>query len=224
MIRTRLISAFLLITMIVACSKKKGDEPVDLGYDYFPIQTGATWIYKVDSLVYDDNTGHTTIDTFTYEYKEQITGTFTDVSGKIGQQLSRYYKLSDTDEWVQVNSWTLLRTEFNAEKVQENTRLVKLVFPLELNKRWNPNMFNAMGEEEYKVTFYNEPYATEATQYSSALMVTHEDEENAIEEIKRYEIYARNAGLVYSLSDSINTQTNGSRGYRFRLTLKSFTP
>jgi hypothetical protein len=50
------------------------------------------------------------------------------------------------------------------------------------------------------------------------------DELNAIEEIKREEVYARNIGLVYLLSDSINTQVNGSRGYRYRLTLKTYTP
>jgi hypothetical protein len=225
MINSRLVAVFVLFAVASACSKK-GDDPssVDLGYEYFPAQTGATWIYHVDSLVYDDNTGETTIDTFAYEYKEQITGTFTDVSGKTGQYVTRSFRMHDTLPWEQGNIWTILKTELNAQRTEENTRYVKLVFPLESRKTWNGNLFNNLGEEEYSVETYNEPATVGASSYEQTMKVLQKDEENAIEEIKKYEIYARNVGMVYMLSDSINTQVNGSRGYRFRLTLKSYTP
>lgn len=226
MMRIRLPFVFLLMFMVYSCSRKNHDDgaSIDLGYNYFPVQTGATWIYRVDSIGYDDNSGHTIIDSSRYEYMEQITGTFMDVSGKTGQYVTRSYRMSDTDDWVPAHTWAILKTELNAQKVEENIRYVKLVFPLAADKKWNGNLYNNLGDEQYAVEFYDQPFSPGALSFGQTLKVVQRDEENAIEEIKRYEVYARNTGLVYLLSDSINTQVSGSRGYRFRLTLTSYTP
>jgi hypothetical protein len=225
MMYTRLICGFLLVSAIVACSRKDDDpSSVDVGYDYYPVNGGATWVYRVDSFAYDDNTGETTIDTFVFEYREQISGTYTDVNGGTGQFVSRSFKRQEAGEWEPVNAWAVLKTNLNAQRVEENVRFVKLVFPLENNKTWNGNLYNNLGEEEYSVEAFDEPLSLGAATYGHTLKVLHKDEENAIEEIKRYEIYARNVGMIYSLSDSINSQVNGSRGYRLRFTLKSYTP
>ncbi len=211
--------------MIVACHKSSDkDEVVDLGYAYYPVQVGATWIYQVDSLVYDNNAGFTTIDTFTYLYKEQVVSAYTDLEGKPAQYLNRFFKFTDTTDWVESNRWTLSQSALNAQKVQENIRFVKLVYPLDKQKKWNGNMYNALGEEEYEVMEYDVPKTVGGIAYDKTLTVLQKEELNAIEEIKRSEIYARNIGLVYLLSDSINTQVDGSKGYRFRLTLTSYTP
>jgi hypothetical protein len=214
----------LLSSLLVACSdSKSGEDSVDLGYNYFPTQVGATWIYKVDSLVYDDNSGQTTIDTFTFEYKEQITGNFIDVSGETGQYISRYVRYNDTVLWIPLNQATQIRTALNAQRVQENIRYVKLVFPLEKNKKWNGNLYNALGAEQYTFSYTDNSLTLGSTNYPLTSKVLQQNEVNAIEEIVRYEIYARNIGLVYALSDSINTQVSGSRGYRYRFSLTSFT-
>jgi hypothetical protein len=226
----RFILILLLSVLVVAC--KTENEVVDLGYNYFPTHVGATWVYHVDSFGYDDNSGTTKIDTFAYEYKEQITGVYIDVNGKTAQIVDRFYKMADTMPWQKVNSSQILRTELNAQKVQENVRYVKLVFPLEKYKKWDGNLYNSLGEEFYECTSFDEAATVGNIPYSQTLTVQQVDELNAIEEIKRTEIYARNIGLVYFLSDSLNTQTDfnvnppveKTRGFRYRLTLKSFTP
>jgi hypothetical protein len=220
----RYIFFIAVIILINACSKNEEVKPVDLGHNFMPVQIGATWVYTIDSFAYDDNAGFTTIDTFTYLYKEQITGTFTDVTGHTAQLISRYYKLADTLDWMQANTWQLLKNELTLQRVEENTRFVKMVFPLAENKRWNGNMYNALGEEEYKVLSYDKPMQIGNTLYNQTMWVQHKDEENFISEIKQYEIFARNIGMVYRLSDSLNTQVNGSRGFRLRHTLNSYTP
>jgi hypothetical protein len=178
----------------------------------------------VDSLVYDDNSGQTTIDTFAFQYKEQITGTYTDVTGETAQQISRSFRFSDTLPWTPLNQSLQLRTALNAQKVVENTRYVKLVFPLERNKKWNGNLYNALGSEQYQLNYLDQAATIGAITYPFTAKVTQLNEVNAIEEIIRYEIYARNVGLVYALSDSLNTQLSGSRGYRYRFTLIAYTP
>src|SRR4051812_11269972 len=124
----------ILSLAIAACKNDTDDEPVDVGYSYFPTQVGATWIYNVDSITYDDNTGHTTIDTITYQYKEQITGSFVDGAGNTAQLVSRFYRDHDTLLWTRVTNSTVYQTALNAQRVNENIRYVKLVFPLEKSK------------------------------------------------------------------------------------------
>lgn len=209
----------------MACSDSEPEEEnVDLGYNYFPTQMGATWLYKVDSLVYDDNSGQTTIDTFVFQYKEQITGSYVDVTGETAQQVSRFYRYNDTLPWTALNQWTQMRTALNAQKVEENTRYVKLVFPIERNKKWNGNLYNALGTEQYVVSYVDQASTVGTTAYPLTVKVQQLNEVNAIEEIVRYEIYARDIGMVYALSDSLNTQLSGSRGFRYRFTLTSYTP
>jgi hypothetical protein len=218
------ILVYTYIISLVACTQQTEPDAVDLGYDYFPSQIGATWIYQVDSLVYDDNSGFTTIDTFIYQYKEQITGTYINGSGKTEQLVNRYVKKVDTLNWEQLNTYTLLKTDLNAQKTIENIRFVKLVFPLTLNKKWDGNAYNSLGNEEYVVSAFNTSQTIGSSIYDNTLTVIQKNENNAVEEIKRAEIYARNIGLVYLISDSINTQVGGSRGFRYRLTLTSYTP
>ncbi|MES2778553.1 MAG: hypothetical protein V4651_01530 [Bacteroidota bacterium] len=227
---TRGILVLLISTFVISCSDSKSDEEnIDLGYNYFPTQVGATWIYDVDSLIYDDNTGQTTIDTVTYQYKEQITGVYKDVTGETAQLISRYYRYSDTLPWTVLNQSTQMLTALNAQRVQENTRYVKLVFPLAKNKTWNGNLYNALDAAPYKVSYLDEQLIVGNTSYPLTVKVQQKNEENAVKEIIRYEVYARNVGLVYSLSDSLDTQYTLSgdpltRGYRYRFTLVSYTP
>jgi hypothetical protein len=218
-------SLFIFLSCaLVACKPDSGDETVDVGYAYFPVQVGATWVYDVDSISYDDNTGSTVIDTISYQYKEEITGTFKDATGKTGQLVSRYFRDRDTMPWIRVANATLLLTELDAQKVQENIRFAKLVFPLGNEKKWNGNAYNQLGKEEYEITSFDATRSMGGKVYDKTLNVLQEDELNAVDEIRREEVYARNTGLIYLVSDSINTQISGSRGYRYRLTLKSFTP
>jgi hypothetical protein len=207
---------------ILACKPAPPEEDIYLGFRHFPTEVGAKWIYDVDSLAYDDNTGSTTIDTFKYEYKEEIIGTFLDVSGKTAQIISRAYRQMDTDQWIPANNATLLITDLNVQKVQENIRYVKFVFPLQLNNSWNGNLYNTLLEEQYRITKTNETFHIGLSNYWESFTILQVDELNAIEEIKREEVYAIDVGLVSLISDSINTQVSGSRGYRYRLKLKEF--
>ncbi len=215
----------LTAVMAVACSKPAADTtPVDLGYNYYPLATGDTRVYHVDSIVYDNNSGFTTIDTFTYFYKETVGEIFTDLAGKQNRMIHRYFRWSDTLPWTEANTSTALINELQVQRVDENTRFVKLVFPPEKAKIWNGNMFNALPPENWQITALDEQVKVGSITYPQTMQVVQKNEINFIEEIVRYERYARNIGMVYLLSDSINTQVEGSRGYRYRLTLLSFTP
>ncbi len=217
-------------SLIISCKKNDSTTTVDTTYNYFPNTLGATWIYEVDSFGYDDNSGSTKIDTLYYQYKETITENFIDAEGKPAQKLARFYRKNDSDTWAFANNWVVSRDNLRAQKIQDNIRFVKLVFPLNLSSYWNGNLFNNLGSNTYFVEDFDQPSIINSTSYDKTLKVKRDSSVNAIEEIRQYEIYARNFGLIYFQSDSINTQPipndpNGktkSRGYRYRLKLKSF--
>ncbi|MCU0443120.1 MAG: hypothetical protein MUE96_12040 [Bacteroidia bacterium] len=214
--------SLLVAIAVVSC---KPDDPndvgTDLGYDYYPYQRiGSKWIYAVDSLVYDDNSGSTQVDTFRYQYMEEVGSEFTDDAGITNYQILRYYKFADSLPWVQVNAAVSQRNSLRAERVDENVRTVKLVFPPTEGKRWNGNMFNANSPLTYRIQWYEQPYYL----YDQTIYVEQIKENNFIDTINRYEVYARNIGLVWFFSDSINTQETGSRGYRFTYRLMTHIP
>jgi hypothetical protein len=226
---------YFLLLFIAACygwsCKKQSDESssIDVGYNYFPVNVGHELVYDVDSIVYDDNTGSTTITPYSYQYKEVIAATIIDDIGREAQRVDRFFRQNDTSPWQVANSWIVSRDNVSVQKVQENTRYVKLLFPLKQNKVWDGNIYNGKGEEDYSIQYLDQPYELNGVTYSKTAKILQVDDINAIEEIRRHEIYARNIGMIYFQSDSINTQRKDSpavgtksRGYRYHLTLKSY--
>lgn len=215
------ILALCCLCVLAACSKDKEVTP-EQGYDYFPVETGRTWIYHVDSIAYDDN--NNSVDTFTFEYKQVVGASYADDEGKTAWIMHRYFRPNDTVEWHAANNWIMQIDNLRAQQVQENTRFVKMIFPLSKRSEWNGNMYNALDPEYYTYEYLNEPGASGNFSFDKTLRVNQSDINNAIEEIVRYEVYAKGVGMIYFLSDSINTQSSGSRGYRYRLTLTSYQP
>ncbi len=206
------------LSLLLACSKSNDeDTTVDVTYTYFPLSQGMQWLYQVDSLVYDDNTGHTTIDTFIYKYKEVVG----EAIGNTEEfRLYRYFQQNDSAIWTESNAWVIGKNNFAATKNHENRKYMKLSFPLKEGKTWNGNLYNSKEAQEFEAVNFDKPFGN----YAKTVQVNHFHEENRIEEIRRYEVYARDIGMIYSLSDSLNTQEKGTRGIRYRLTLLSFVP
>lgn len=214
---------FGLVSLIWACSESDDNTTtIDLGYNYYPVAPGSTWIYQVDSLAYDDNTGKTNIDTFSYEYKEVIQSVVrSNGDGSYDEWLvDRFYRYADTLDWNQANSWRIIKTPEKLNKIEENISFTKLVFPLASRKEWNGNMANQRDKEMYTVKFFDMPFGN----YPQACKIEQLREENLIEEMVREEVYARQVGMVYAINDSLNTQVKGTRGYRIRKQLKQYTP
>ncbi len=216
---------FLLSTIIVLAACNRNDDLVgvpQIGTAYFPLKLGSIWVYKVDSIAYDDNGPKQAIDTFYYQYKEQITEVQTDDTGQPLYLVSRFFRQNDSDTWQQVRNYSAQIIDNKVQRVEENTRFVKLVFPIKSRNTWNGNMFNAKGTQIYKLIDFEFPYTVQSSFYKS-IKVEQVNILNFIEEIKRYEKYAENIGLVETLYDSLNTQSTGTKGFRLRINLVSFT-
>lgn len=216
--------AFSALLFLAACNRNSDDvtRAGSPGTEYFPLKTGSAVVYHVDSIAYNDNGPQQEIDTFMYQYKEEVGEPFTDDAGKASYPVHRFYRQHDSDEWVAARGYTAQVVDNTAQRVEENIRYLKLVFPLRERNSWNGNLYNTLGIQSYKLVTFKTPYLIHTTAVPS-IKVQQSDIENFIEEIKRYEVYAENIGMVELLYDSLNTQDSGTRGFRYRLKLMSYT-
>jgi len=195
--KENIIIYLLLVTVIFSgysCKKKSSDKPF-LGFGYFPVEKGNFIIYQLDSFYYNDFTGG--IDTFRFEVKEKISDVFLDAENRNTARIERFYRKSNSDEWVIQDVWTANLTPSTAEKTEENQRFVKLTFPLKSNSVWDGNRFNTQGNQNYKVEKIHQSMTLNSIPFDSVAMILQKADSNLIRKDWSREIYANKIGLVY---------------------------
>lgn len=218
----------LVVSGIYSCKKDPETTPVDIGYNYFPDEVGRYIIYQVDSITQDDIVE--TRDTTRYLLKELVESTFIDNSGRPTMRIERYKKMYnpavpyDSMPWVISDIWTANRTATTAEKVEENIRYIKLVFPVVKGKEWNGNAFNTLGQQEYEMIAVDQPEAINNLSFDSVITVKQLLNDNAIEYISEEEKFAKHIGLIYKKQYSLywGGSPADSIGYRFTQKIISY--
>ena len=183
-----------------SCKKDTGTTP-DVGYSYFPNTVGRYVVYDVDSVVYDDFLQDTLY--YKFRIKEKAESVYADNSGRPTIRLERYRKMYDANKsydsipWTLKDIWAENRTATAAEKVEENIRYVKLIFPVEKGATWNGNSFNTFSEWKYKYTTVDKPAVYGNLNFDSTVFVTQTDYQDLIQKKYYVEVYARNVGMIY---------------------------
>jgi len=207
----------LSLLLITAC--KKESVLVNMHYDYFPVETGTWIIYDVDSIYYNDFTQ--TVDTFYFQVKEVIESTFTDNEGRLAQRIERYYRPHADSVWQIKNVWYANRTAKSAERVEENVRVTKLIFPVIKDEKWNGNAANTLGGITY--SYKDVHYSTTVNNhlFDSCIAVQHENELTIFTQKFSEEIYAKHIGKIYRNHINLNKLADGTITSGFRYTYKA---
>jgi hypothetical protein len=199
----------MIIAGLTSCKRDPSPAP-DLGFNYFPDAVGSYVVYDVDSSFYDNYPVVKT--TVKYQLKEKIQSIFTDNEGRPTIRLERYIKKYDplvpysAMEWKLRNVWTENKTLKNVEKVEDNVRYIKLIFPVSTEESWNGNAKNTNPEEEYKYGFYDLANKIGNIGFDSVLQVDQNDVSSLVHKTFAEEKYARNAGLVYKRFIDVDSQ------------------
>jgi len=214
--------AFLpLICILIFYSCKKEVEIVNLHYDYFPIKTG-TWVaYNVDSIAHNDFT--LTVDTFNFQVKEIIESQFLDNEGRPTQRIERYYRNNADSSWTLRNVWVANRTERDAEKVEDNIRYIKLIFPVVKNAKWNGNSANTLDEVRYEYKNIHSAYTLNSMNFDSCLVVQHENELSLFSDKFSEEVYANHIGNIYRKYVNLAKLSDGSIKSGYDYSYKAFS-
>lgn len=222
-----IVLSILLFT--TACKESSIDGGnYQAGYEYFPLQIGQEQVYDVDCVVYDDF--RDTILTYTYQKKQLVADSFVDASNQLQHLIHWFYRTNDSAQWSFYRAGTATLRPYTAEVMENNERVVKLVFPVVAGKEWDGYMFSTRtGETDFFYRSLQKTFSSPAGNFTQVAEVIHEDDSNLIEKRFRTEWYAPLRGLVYKQIDSLETQFNAqgqpeTKGYRYFQRLRSFSP
>lgn len=222
----------LSISFILSCKKKT------ISYDsktsYFPTIVGNWIIYDVDSTYYNSFTQTSTKHQF--QLKEVIAYSFKDAMNEDAYVLERFERDSITQNFKFVNKWVVKSKNNKAEKVEENQRFIKLVFPINKNETWkgnaylqvDPNDDNSkfLTDWDYKYTNVDEQQSFGSLSFDSTITILqHEDYIVRLQKTFYKEMYAKNVGLIYYQHTFLEQQPSDptwQSGFDVKATINSF--
>lgn len=200
------VCSFLVVSTVTSCKKEK-EPPVDFKYEYFPVRVGQYSIYEVDSTVYDNFSD--SIYNYIYQIKEIYESEYYDNQNRLTYRIVRYYRKTASDDWQVQHVWAVNRTNLTAERVENNIRTVNLRFPVKNGLMWNANVYNSNGEQNFEISNLDIPYLLGSQTYDTTLtLVQQADTGNLISYKYKFEIYAKNVGLVYKEINDVEDQKN----------------
>ena len=204
----------LALATLMSCDNEIEMLDVDRGEAYFPLIPGQWTEYRIDSVIFDDAPGGNIKEFYTSFLREEVADFLVNTSGDTIYRLERYYKVDESDPWQLLDVWSATKSRTEATKTEENLKFLKLNFPVQVDKRWNPLIYvhENIDEEEVQVgtetirmyRFWESTIdaVDESGQVgdfdfnASLLEVTHVDDDNELTRRYSKEIYARNLGLV----------------------------
>jgi hypothetical protein len=174
------------------------------GYDYFPLEKGRYSIYEgIDSVF---SLSIPKLEVKHYQLMEVMADASLDLAGDTVYRLERFSRPDAASPWTLDSIWTarLLRTPDakainRAVRTENNIAIIKLVFPLEENKSWNPLLLsgNDLSQEPSVYTMKAVTKAFRDYPQSMTVVQNQDTSANQVNQRKYLEVYAPQAGLVY---------------------------
>lgn len=182
----------LAVLLLFGCKKKQVPH---FHKEYFGLLEGRYVIYDVVEIVHD----HALLqhDTSYYQLKTLWGDVVLDNEGREANEFYRYKRNSPSDPWVLTDLWTGIIDGIRAELIEENQRVVKLVFAPSLNKNWDANAYNTSGEMNCYYRAIHQDTILNGITIDSTLVVEQDRFTSLIDTVFMYEMYAKNTGLVY---------------------------
>ncbi len=188
----KLVFILVLIGLLFGC-KKSNNQAAKMYYTYFPTEINSWVEYEARSIIHVDALGSDT----TYFYlKEIITEEFIDNQGRTTYRVERFEKDSLDQEYELKDVWYSNITQTTAEKVEENVRFTKMIFPVSENKTWDGNANNTIGKWSYQYDSLHLPRTYNSLDFDSTVLVSQIDNVNPFQRQQAYEVYANYVGLV----------------------------
>ncbi len=209
-LKTYIVCVFSVF-LLLACTKKQNEEAPDIGSDYFPGTKGSYIVYDVDSTAYTA----LPVDTIHAKFliKEMIDSVFADNQGRPTLKIVRYKKTYSPTipysqmSWEIQDVWAANKTVSTAEVVEENTRFIKLIFPVKSGKTWNGNAQNTIGEWNYKYENVDEALTINNLSFDKTLVVNQKYYPTLISYQRYTEKYAKGVGMIYREITDVKSNT-----------------
>jgi len=195
MFRHYKLLSVLAILVIGGYSCKKDQVNYDLHFGYFGLIPGRYVDYDVVEIKHDvaQAIQH---DTLRYQLRTWIGDTIIDNEGRVAREFVRFKRANASQSWVQTDIWTAIIENNRAELVEENQRMIKLVFAPTDTKEWNPNAFNSYDELTAYYRDIHKPSVMGTMHFDSTLVVEQENFFSLIDYRRKYDVYSKKVGLI----------------------------
>ncbi|WP_242928209.1 hypothetical protein [Pontibacter vulgaris] len=209
------LSLVLATAFIAGCDDKFAElDPSTAGYDYYPLEVGDYRIYDVTNIRFLHNVGDTT----RFQMRELVDTTFIDQTNTVNYKIIRSIRADDNSEWQEDSVMVVTKSLTNVILTKDNTKYVKMVFPVKEGKKWAADMYNThtIPEEKrndfmsdrdpFKIkepsTFIDvdKPYSVGGKSYTNTVTIIQGTPIDPIMGIDdRKEVYAKGIGRVYRI-------------------------
>ncbi|MGV3632520.1 MAG: hypothetical protein ACO1O6_15030 [Bacteroidota bacterium] len=190
--KNHFVFGFILLFTLGSC--KKDDNDVDFHHEYFPMETGTFAEYTVTRIFHDDVSNiH---DTTVYQLKTVVSDTVIDNEGRVARKFERYVYDDLLQEYKIKDVWTVIIDQERLEVVEENQRVIRLVFAPTLSKEWDMNAFNSYDPVMLYYKNIHKPYTVGAQTFDKTVTVEEDSTLNLIQYKRKYEVYAQEVGLI----------------------------
>ncbi len=215
----RLLRSFALIVMIVllfGCKKESETLSLSPLSDYYPLQTGKSFMYRLDSTLYLSFGSNVKV--VSYVAKDSIINTFMDNNNRTSYTVYRY--TTDTllqNPWQYKSAYYITPTSKSIEVLDDNNhRFIKLTMPLLEANAWKGNSYLDTRSSDAAITYLynwnytyqdvNLPYTTQAGTFDTTVTVLQQDNtfpegdfdpNNYQQRNYSVEVYAKGVGLIY---------------------------
>jgi hypothetical protein len=191
-IRLLIIYTAMLLFFQTACKKK--EQEVDFRFGYFGFTEKKFVDYNVTEILHDDPVAiH---DTTRFQLRTVIGDTVIDNEGRIARKFLRYVRNTSADSWQLKDVWTAIIDGYRAELVEENQRVIKLVFAPTYEKTWNINAFNMFAVKNVYYDFLHVENTMNGITFPQTIRVEMQSDQNMIQYKREYETYAEGVGLI----------------------------
>lgn len=192
-----IIGVGLFCLAFIQCNRIKTPIP-EYTERIFPIEVGQSQIYWVIDTTY--SVQDTLVDWF---YRKEVIGeTETDLLGREVYRLETFrseYDLGTNYEWKPERVWTVYKDDEFAERVVDNQRVLVLKFPVFPKIKWNGNLYNGEGEQEFKYQSIDTVLEVNGMEYDPLIFVLNSlpsDTTSLIKQRLAYELYSPGIGKV----------------------------
>jgi hypothetical protein len=210
------IVAVCVFFLLSACTKQTENYTSATISDYFPMQVGRTFLYRLDSTI-PAAFGSSLIVKY-YQAKDSIESTFADNQGRTSYRIFRYTRDTlATKPWQFAATYYATNTGKSLEYVDNNLRFIKLSLPIKEEFSWPAHTYidtrsqnttvSYLDSWNYQYQNVDEGYSVLNKTYDTTITILQKDETlpegqfnpTFPRQDRNYgvEVYAKGVGLIY---------------------------
>ena len=181
----------LIVTLSALLACKQDKQSVQFGYGYFGLEKGSYVEYDVMEIFHDNIS-----DTARFILKTVIGEEVEDNQGLMANKVFRYKYHPITCELLDARVWTAIIDGGRGEQIEENQRVIRLVFAVTNEKEWDINAYNTLDKQEAYYFDLNKEKTFNGFTFDSTVVVEYEDFFSLVDYVRKHDTYANHVGLV----------------------------